>query len=347
MNKMFLGSVTGPVRYEKVVWYNNPRTIVMHFFSDDHIRTSFCNEANSVTLTQLIHSTLEEHATTDIVFEGYEHQKIVAGNYLQDFRNAFPGVCWEKHECDNFPLTTFWSTDIRNRLFKEWLDVIRTYHSEEKRKNIHFRFSDAPFTFYLLNRISSAYPKNLVTLYAWMLCIIYFTDHVAMSFSEFDEDLIKWIRLRRPIYPLVKDKLVSIGMEPIGYDEYVLFHMGSVATFYEPFFRRWLDLAYQRINDNPEENHVILLSYMVDLAALRMLVSPRHDYVIIYMGHEHMYQVLSYMKDFVEMTNTSLQYTFPSPPKPIQCLNIPLVYGKKILPVLTMDDNVYSSEPIS
>lgn len=84
----------------------------------------------------MIHSTLEEHATTDIVFEGYEHQKIVAGNYLQDFRNAFPGVCWEKHECDNFPLTTFWSTDIRNRLFKEWLDVIRTYHSEEKRKNI-------------------------------------------------------------------------------------------------------------------------------------------------------------------------------------------------------------------
>jgi hypothetical protein len=334
-----LKNITGPVRYEKVVLRLREVPYVMHFFSDDHIRTTSCDTIEkSIDLHKLVVDTITIHKTTDIIYEGTDRQKSIAGNYLREFRTAFPNRCWENHTCDTFPDTIFHSVDIRGIINTDWMrEISRIKHSLEM-DEIHRFIPKVKAQIRFELKRGGSVPQQL--LRAWMDSLLSISGRLAMSYQELAEDWVLWICKGRPMDTVVEHLLISQSIIPISYDKYILNNINTVSVLYQPYLDKWLEQSYQMVMDNPHQHATILLAFIVDLATVRVLLSLSNPYAIVYMGHQHTWAVLHYLKQLSE-DNVSISYTNPSfqsmdtpNGNPIQCLRIPLESG-----VLSMDES--------
>ena len=340
---MLLSNVNGPVRYEKVVLrlYDIPH--VIHFFSDDHVRVTKCDDdkEKSIDLQTLVVNTLNVYPSTDIVYEGSDRQKSMVGNYLREFRNAFPMSCWEHHICDQFPHTIFHSVDIRSVIYSNWMKeifLLKMYFSTD---DVHLMLPHV--TAKLIIDLKGHGPVSQQILKLWMYSLIMVSGRLATRYEELAEDWVKWICKGRPMDASIEKIFISKSIIPISYDKYILDHIGSVGIMYKNNIDKWLQDAYHNVTVNPIGNVTLLLAFMVDLAAILVLLSSHNPYSIVYMGHQHTHKVLEYLKELSNEYSTFQSLPTPNN-NPVQCLRIPLLGG--ILPMnLDVYDTLIHEEP--
>jgi len=334
---MSLTNINGPVRYEKVVLKLNGITRIIHLFSDDHVRS------NEMDLQSLVVNTLHHYTTTDIIYEGTDRQTSLIGNYIREFRSAFPNQCWENHTCDSFPNTIFHSVDIRGIINSDWMREVSRIKYSLKMDNIHHIVPQVKS--HILSELKKGGSEKQQLLRAWMDSLISISGRIAIRYQELAEDWVLWIRNGSYIDKEVKNILISHSIQPISYDKYILQHVDSVAVLYQDDLNEFLEESYQRIVNN-QEDVTKSLSFMVDLACLRIILSLSNPYVIVYMGHQHTWYVLNYLKRLSLKINDShfLSYStsfesFQTPNgNPIQCVSIPLQSKQ-----LTMDENIFNN----
>jgi len=182
--------VTGPVRYEKVSLNLGEQSLVLHFFSDDHERTNQCSDPNSVNFTKLLKQTLHKYPNTDVIFEGYDRQKkILMGNYLREFRSAFPIECWEQHKCDAFPFSTFHSVDIRAEINAKWMTKVSLIKEVLQTNDVHLRLPQVMR--YLIAQLRRPSSNEDAVLMGWMFSIIVSSGRLAIQFVQLAEDWVQ------------------------------------------------------------------------------------------------------------------------------------------------------------
>lgn len=337
-------NVNGPVRYEKVVLHIRGVSHIIHFFSDDHVKTTACDEKeNPIDLHTLVANTLTVHTLTDIVYEGQDRQKSLVGNYLREFRNAFPSQCWEKHTCDSFPDTIFHSVDIRGIINSDWVrEINRIKHALEtddlqRNPGVQYYLRTAM-------KLGGSVPQKL--LRAWMDSLLIVSGRLAVTYEELAEDWVRWIRKGRPMDTFVENELRDQSILPVSYDKYILTQVEVVDVMYQPYLDRWLEESYRSVMDHPYLNVHASLAFMVDLTTIRVLLSLRNPYAIVYMGHQHTFTVLNYLKQVAHdidesyVTYTDSFHSSDTPKgNPIQCLRIP-VRSHGVLP---MDTDMYET----
>jgi hypothetical protein len=308
-------NITGPVRYEKVVLRLRNKPYVMHFFSDDHVRVTSCKE-DAVLLQDLVLDTLRVHKLTDLIYEGSDRQRSLVGNYLREFRNAFPTSCWEHHTCDAFEYTTFHSVDVRNVINYDWCKELFRLKTKEDELDVK------EVTDRLLIELRLGGPESQQILRGWMHSLITCSGRIAKHYIELAEDWVKWICNGSIVNPSV-EKIVK----GVSYDKYILYHIGQNDPMYQDYTYKWIDEAYLDIIQHPERNVHVSLGFMVDIATIQVLLYSSNIYSILYMGHQHTFRVLAYLKQLA----SDLSYTqesFESPPtpdlNPVQCIRIPL-----------------------
>ena len=259
--------------------------------------------------------TLGVHKLTDVIYEGSERQKSLVGNYLREFRNAFPTSCWENHTCDSFEYTTFHSVDVRSFINSKWLREL--FHMKTIFQTDELDVTDV--TKRLLFELTMGSPEPQKMLRGWMHSLITCSGRITKNYIELAEDWIKWICNGCPMNSMVEQMIGGIS-----YDRYILNRMGENDPMFQVYINKWIEEAYLDITRNPERN---TLGFMVDIATIQVLLHSDNIYAILYMGHQHTFKVLGYLKQLVSDLSFT-QYSFESPPtpqlNPIQCIRIPL-----------------------